>query len=320
MGYTSSYCGSPPLGNGLPVRRRTVLVWLPFVAGLAGCGATPASPTPEGPAPLGARFDPAAAGSVRGRVLWDGPTPDVAPFLAPPAASGLGAFGPRRLWPNPHAPAIDPTTRGVADVVVFLRGVDPARSRPWDHAPAVVELRDHLLFVRQGAHEGINGFVRRGTEVEVVSRTAAFQGVLLRGAAFCALPLPDAGRPWRHRLDRGGVVEVSSGSGQFWMHGWLYVDDHPYYARTAADGSFELPQVPAGRYELVCRAPNWHVAARELDADSFEVSRLTFAAPVERTQTVEVDAGGTAETTFTLSDALFGEPGASATGGKNSGR
>src|SRR5262249_34284404 len=146
-----------PLRNGPVVHGRTLLAWLPLVAGLAGCGAAPASAPPEGPTPVGARFDPAAAGTVRGRVVWDGPAPAVRPFFAPPAASGPGLWAARRPWPNPHAPAIDPAGRGVADVVVFLRGIDPARSRPWDHPPVVVELRDFLLSVRQGDHEGRDG-------------------------------------------------------------------------------------------------------------------------------------------------------------------
>jgi hypothetical protein len=39
-----------------------------------------------------------------------------------------------------------------------------------------------------------------------------------------------------------------------WMHAKIWVLDHPFYALTAADGSFEIPQVPDGAYTLKV----WH--------------------------------------------------------------
>jgi hypothetical protein len=284
---------------------RTAIALLPLLAALSGCRPSPPPVPPPPPAPVGERFDPADSGTIEGRVVWEGPVPAVEPFLAPSAPNGPAAYGPRRPWPNPAAPVVDPDGRGVAGAVVFLRGVDPARARPWDHPPVVVEVRDDHLFVRQGGHEGRTGFVRRGEAVEVVSRSPVFQAVQARGAAFFSLPLPDAGRPWSRHLDRAGVVELGSGAGRFWMRGWLFVDDQPYYVHTAADGSFTLPRVPAGSYELVCRLPNWHVAGRELDADSWQVTRVRFAPAVEITRPVRVGAGGTAGATLAARADLF---------------
>ncbi len=39
-----------------------------------------------------------------------------------------------------------------------------------------------------------------------------------------------------------------------WMHAWVRVFDHPYYAITDADGKFEIKMAPAGKYRLVV----WH--------------------------------------------------------------
>jgi hypothetical protein len=36
-----------------------------------------------------------------------------------------------------------------------------------------------------------------------------------------------------------------------WMRGWVYVADNPYYAVTARNGEFSLPEVPPGSYTLV---------------------------------------------------------------------
>ena len=53
----------------------------------------------------------------------------------------------------------------------------------------------------------------------------------------------------------GNTVELTSGAGHYWMRAYLMVAEHPYYALTNADGRFVLPQVPPGRYEIVCWLP-----------------------------------------------------------------
>lgn len=39
-----------------------------------------------------------------------------------------------------------------------------------------------------------------------------------------------------------------------WMRSYLWVDDHPYHAVSAEDGSFRIENVPAGSYSL----NSWH--------------------------------------------------------------
>src|SRR5882762_9556972 len=156
----------------------------------------PTDPVPnDPPAPLATHFDPATTGTLRGRVIWDGDLPKV-PRLEVPAFVEEKAQGKPRLWfDNPHAPAIDPGNRGVANAVIFLKGVNPAKSRPWNHAAVTLEQRDSTLLIVQGAAKSPIGFVRRGAEIDMVSRDKPFRALHLNGAAFLTLAFPDPDQP-----------------------------------------------------------------------------------------------------------------------------
>jgi hypothetical protein len=260
------------------------------VSALPGCDDDAAPPeTPaEAAVEIGGAFDAATAGEVRGQVTWQGAIPQVPTYRAPVSPGNEHAGEPRRFWPNPNTPRIDPIHKGVAGAVVFLRGVDPQRARPWDHPPVRVELRDYQIHVCQGGHDDNTGFVRRGDALAMVSQQRLFHSLHVRGAAFFARAFADVDRPCSQRLDRAGIVELSSGCGYFWMRGWLFVVDHPYYTHTDTQGRFTLPQVPPGRYELVCWLPDWHEADRELDAETALICRLTFRPPVEVVQPVQL--------------------------------
>ena len=256
------------------------------LAVLPGCdgNAAPPEAAADCSAEIGSKFDAATTGTIRGQVIWQGAIPEVPGYRAPVSPGAEHAGQPRRLWTNPNAPRIDPAGKGVAGAVVFLRGVDPRRARPWDHPPVRVELRDYLIHVCQGDHDGQSGFVRRGEAITMVSRQDLYHALRVRGASFFTRAFADADQPCSHRLDQGGIVELSSGCGYFWMRGWLFVTDHPYYTHSDAEGRFSLPQVPPGRYELVCWLPDWHEAFRELDAETALICRLTFRPPIEIVQ------------------------------------
>ena len=259
------------------------------------------------PLALAMRFEASATGTLSGRVTWEGPAPVVPPFLSAARPLAEPPRGPRQSWKNPNAPIISPEG-GLGDTVVFLRRVDPARSRPWDQPPPRVELNGYRIRVRQGNQTSRVGFVPRGGPVQMVSTDEATYSLRVRGAAFFTLSFPDPFRPCVRLLRQRGVVELSSGGGQFWMRAYLLVTDHPYYARTDSDGRFTLPLVPEGAYELVCWMPSWQAARRERDADSAATTRLSFQPPVELVRKVTVRRGHERSADFAVSAELFVPP------------
>ena len=56
------------------------------------------------------------------------------------------------------------------------------------------------------------------------------------------------------KLEKPGLLQLRSDLGHDWMNGYILVMPHRYFAVTDAEGKFELPALPAGRYDLVL----WH--------------------------------------------------------------
>jgi hypothetical protein len=66
-----------------------------------------------------------------------------------------------------------------------------------------------------------------------------------------------------------------------WMNAYIHVLDHPYFAVTQQDGTFEIKGLPPGDYEVSV----WH-----------EFPKFT---PDKASVPVKVEAGKAAEVTFT---------------------
>jgi hypothetical protein len=245
-------------------------------------------------------------GIVQGQVTWAGTVPVIPPYRAPVSPLSEQAGGAKHTWANPNAVVVDAATHGVAHAVVFLRGIEPGRGRPWDHPPVRVQMRDYQYHILQGDADSRTGFVRRGASFTMESAQPRFHSLVARGSAFFALPFPNPSQPCTRRLDRRGVVELTSGAGYFWMRAHLFVDDHPYYTRTDATGRFVLSQVPPGDYDLVCWLPNWLEGEHELDADTGLIYRLQFRPPVQVVQPVRLGPGAMSTASFTISLADFG--------------
>jgi hypothetical protein len=252
---------------------------------------------PDEPAvETGADFEPSRTGVVEGRALWDGELPQ-----SPPISAWLQSEGGIKVTVrNPLVPMVNPESRAIADAVIFLRGVDPRKSKPWDHSAVVVEQRDYQIRILQGQQTGQVGFVRRGDEIEMVSRQEAFHSLHLSGAEWTTLAFPDPDVVRRRALRHSGMVELASNAGYWWARGFLFVDDHPYYAHTDEHGYFRLEQVPAGDYELVCWLPGWKHVKHTRDPESALITRTVLEPPLEVVRNVMIEPNATSTIRFAV--------------------
>ena len=249
------------------------------------------SPTPP-PKPSGLSITgsiPPPTGSIAGRVIWAGDTPDPQPI------SGLISTGdgPPR-WgqmPNHLAPQIDPKTMGLANAVVHLKECDPKLAKPWPYEPLRIEQRDRAISVKQGSRRGRLGFVRIGEPFDIVSSDSDYAMLRARGAGFFTLPFPEANKPLTRTIDTAGRTEFTSAAGYFWSSADVFSGEHPYYTISDDSGRFALDGVPPGSYTLVAWHRNWKLEHFERDPESGKIMRLLFAEPFRRERVVKVADG-----------------------------
>jgi hypothetical protein len=225
--------------------------------------------TPE-PRAIGSQFNAAESGTINVRVMWEGAKPVISPVETTK----------RDTLIHPNAMAVN-DDMSIRNALVMLRGVDPAKSKPWLHEPVSVELHARGITVHQGSRAGRYGFIRTGDRVTFKTKGDAVHGVRARGADFFTHILPPKKNEVERVMSREGRVELASASGQFWACAELIVSDHPYLALTDEHGNANFDNVPAGKYEIVAWHPNWEIASSEVDPETAMLVRQTYKAPFE---------------------------------------
>lgn len=77
-------------------------------------------------------------------------------------------------------------------------------------------------------------------------------------------------------LDDGIALKVECDAHDF-MHAYVFVAENPYYALAAPDGSFEITDVPPGRYEIRAWHPYLGVKSKTIEVRPHRVTTLDFS-------------------------------------------
>ncbi len=189
---------------------------------------------------------------------------------------------------------VNPKNRGIQNVVVFLRPLDPEEK---DFKPAQIHPDDAK---RKPAEVVIDQpccmFVKRVTvarpgDTIVVKNPATIPHNFFwvsekNGNHNPNLP---AGKDWtmpqKLELERAPIQYKCSIHP--WMTGYVRMFDHPYYAVTDADGNFEIKNAPAGQFRIVF----WHESGTRGGAKGRFGEPITIAGPTLEMKPTDFDIG-----------------------------
>ncbi|MBI3048192.1 MAG: carboxypeptidase regulatory-like domain-containing protein [Acidobacteria bacterium] len=225
--------------------RRVMIVGLAMLLGglTAACGGGSQEEAPP-PAPVENPVDPATAASVAGRVTFAGTAPALAPM---------------RMDSDPNCAAQAPTAPdesfvvgadgALQNVFVYVKdGLGNLRF-PVPSTPVVLDQKGcryvpHVL----GAQVG--------QTVEVLNSDPTLHNVhavpMANREFNTGQPLP--GMKHVHRFSTREVMVPFKCDVHPWMFAYIGVLDHPYFAVTGPDGSFQLNGLPPGTYTVEA----WH--------------------------------------------------------------
>ena len=221
---------------------------LSLVSLAAACGSSePAAPAPP-PSGGGVAVDAATAGSLSGRVTFTGtaPVPQVLQMGADPACQAA-AGGQATVASD--AVLID-ADGNLANAFVYVKdGLDPKYAFPVPETPVVL---DQVGCVYRPRVVGI----RVGQPFEAVNSDDTLHNVhaMPRVNVEFNEGQPIKGMRLSRVFDKPEVMMLFKCNVHSWMSAYVGVLPHPYFAVTAADGSFSIPGLPPGTYTIEA----WH--------------------------------------------------------------
>ena len=220
---------------------------LSLVMFAAACGGSePAAPAPASGG--GVAVDAATAGSLSGRVTFTGtpPAPEMLQMGTDPAcqaaAGGASAV-------QSDAVLVD-ASGNVANAFVYVKdGLDPKYSFPIPETPVVLDqvgcvYRPRVVGIRVGqTFEAVNSDDTLHNVHSLPTQNVEFnEGQPLKGMRLTRV------------FDKPEVMMRFKCNVHSWMAAYVGVLPHPFFAVTAADGSFSIPGLPPGTYTIEA----WH--------------------------------------------------------------
>ncbi len=187
-------------------------------------------------------IDPTTTGTIRGIVRYDGVPPE-------PSKIPLASFAPCQN-PKDHDDDVLIQDGKVQNAFVFIRsGIEEYIVPPPPSEAVTIDQKGCLYAPR------VVG-LRVGQSLAITNSDALLHNVhgLPKNSSSFNLAM-DRGTPKiLHTFDQPEVMVTIRCDVHPWMRAYVGVLDHPYFAVTGPDGSFELKNVPPGTYTLEV----WH--------------------------------------------------------------
>lgn len=204
---------------------------------------TPAQPPP---AVSYFRVDPGTAASLHGTVTYRGPKPSRTTIAMDAESACVQMHAGKPVYDEQ---IVVGQGGGVANALVYIKaGLEDKKFEP-PKAPVVLDQQGCMFTPRVVA-------LQAGGSLAVRNSDAIEHNVH---------PAPKNNREWNegmtpgapdvvHRFARQEVMIRVKCNLHPWMRSWIAVMEHPYFAVTGPDGSFDLKNVPPGDYTIAV----WH--------------------------------------------------------------
>jgi plastocyanin len=210
---------------------------------LAGCSQQKPAETKLAPppAPVYFKVDPATAGSLTGVIRYSGKKP---------ARRMIDMSGDPACVEAHHGKAYDESlvvnpNGTLANVFVYIKSGLEGKTFETPVAPVTIDQKGCWF------HPRVLG-IQVGQRLEVINSDPVTHNIH---------PMAQINREWNHSQGEGDpplarkflkpevMIRVKCNI-HSWMHAFIGVVDHPYYAVTGADGSFKIDNLPPGDYVL----------------------------------------------------------------------
>jgi plastocyanin len=243
----------------------TALVLGALAVAACGGGAPPAEAPPATTAAAPAA--PAAAGSasISGKVKYEG--------AAPAAEKVKVAADPKCQQMHPQGlekQAVQVTGGGLADAFVYVKsgvtGTFPAPSQP-----AVLDQQGCMY------HPNVVA-VQAGQPVTIRNSDDTLHNIHPRPAVNEEFNFGQArkGAENTHTFDKPEVMIPVGCDVHPWMRSYISVLNHPFFAVSAADGSYEIKNLPAGDYEVEVYHGKLKTLSQKVSVKDGEKAALDF--------------------------------------------
>jgi plastocyanin len=220
---------------------RWILVVVTAVAAAACGGAAPAAE-----APASSSIDRATAAIVTGRVMFEGPAPEREMLRIDADRACVSLNGSDE---QPGESLLLGENSALQNVFVYVKDGLARRSFPVPSTPVVIEQQKCRYTPR------VIG-IRVGQPLEIRNGDALLHNV--RSDSAINQPFnqgqPVQGMVFAHTFTTREVMMPITCDVHRWMQAYVGALEHPYFAVTAAAGTFELPDLPPGTYTLEA----WH--------------------------------------------------------------
>ena len=223
------------------------ILWLPAMlvaATTLACGGGQTEAPARAPvAPVPSPVDPATAGSITGRIAFEG---------TPPAAEPISMKSDPNCRPDGTATSETVTVGpggSLQNVFVYVKDGLGDLKFPVPSTPVVI--------TQQGCRYAPHVLgIQVGQPLEVVNGDATLHNIhaIAKTNSEFNAGQPIQGMKMTHTFTAREVMVPFKCDVHNWMNAWVGVLDHPFFAVTGADGTFELKGLPPGTYTVEA----WH--------------------------------------------------------------